>query len=79
MLKNAHPRGKIVPGTFKSIPYPHFSKTIEPTTFPEGRVSFQSWEVGGWCDDMILKFDFFENIWSDMSSELCLQVRIVIF
>ena len=27
---------------------------------------------------MILKLDYFENIWSDVHSKLCLQVRIVI-
>ena len=55
-------KGKNGPGTFKFILFPHFSeKNFEPTTFPGGRVSFQSWEVGGgWA--VILKFDYFENI-----------------
>ena len=53
-------------------------KKTEPTTFHGSRVSFQSWEVG-WCDPVILKLDYFHNIWSDMHSKLCFQVRIVIF
>ena len=43
-----------------------------------GKVSFQSWEVG-WCNPVILKLDYFENIWSDMHSKLCVQLRIAIF
>ena len=48
VLKIAQPRGKIAPGTFKFIFSLHFSeKNFEPTTYPGGRVSFQSLEVGG--------------------------------
>ena len=47
------------------------TKKFEPTPFPGGRVSFQSWEVkGGLCNSVILKFGYFENIWSDMHSKL---------
>ena len=35
-----------------------------------GRVNFQSWEVGGLCNTVILKLDYFENIWSDKHSKL---------
>ena len=43
VLKNAQPKGKIPPSTFKFILSPNFSeKKIEPTTSPGGRVSFQS-------------------------------------
>ena len=80
VLKNTQPRDKITTGTFKLILSPYYGeKKFEPTNFPRGRVSFQSWKVGGWCDAVILKLDYFENIWSDMHSKLCLQVRIVIF
>ena len=34
---------------------------------------------GGWYNPMILKFGYFENIWSDMYSKFCLQVTIIIF
>ena len=34
-------------------------KNISP---PGGRVSFQSWEVGGLFNPVILKLDYFENI-----------------
>ena len=48
MLKIAQPRGKIPPGTFKFILSLHFSeKNFEPITYTGGKVSFQSWEVGG--------------------------------
>ena len=51
-------------------------KKIEPTTYTGGRVSFQSWEVrGGWCDPMIFKLDYFENIWSKMHSKICLEKK----
>ena len=47
VLKIAQPRGKIAPGTFKFI-FPFIlEKNSEPTTYTGGRVSFQSWEVGG--------------------------------
>ena len=29
------------------------NKQTKPTTFPWNRVSFQSWEVGDWCDPVI--------------------------
>ena len=50
MLKIALPRSKIAPGTFKFILSLHFSEKISnlpPTPRTGGRVSFQSWEVGG--------------------------------
>ena len=35
----------------------------EQNTTPGGRVSFQSWEVeGGWCNPVILKLVYFENL-----------------
>ena len=71
LLINPQPRDKIAPGTFKFIlPLILAEKKIEPTIFPGGRVSFQSWEVWGWCDPLILKLDYFENILSDMHSKL---------
>ena len=62
-----------------SFPLILAKKKIGPTTFHVGRVSFQSWEVGGWCDPVILKLGYFENNWSDVQSKLCLQFKIVIF
>ena len=48
VLKITQPRGKHAPGTFNFILSLHFSEQIfEPTTYTGGRVSFQSWEVGG--------------------------------
>ena len=82
VLINAQPRGKISPGTFKFILSPHFSEKNSNFPPPPGvGYSFQSWGVSwwGWCNPMILKLDYFENIWSDMQCTiLCLQVRIVI-
>ena len=64
VLKIAQPRGKIAPGTFKFILFLHFSeKNFEPSTHTGGRVSFQSWKVRGvWCNPVIFKLDYFENI-----------------
>ena len=63
VLKIAQPRGKIDPGTFKFILSLHFSeKNSESTTYTGGRVSFQSWEVGGWCDPVIFELDYFLKI-----------------
>ena len=78
VLKIAQPRGIIALGTFKFILSLHFSGKI-PNLPPTPGVSFQSWEVGGGCDPVIFKMDYFENIWSDMHSQLCLQVRMAIF
>ena len=47
VLKNAQPRDKIAPGTFKFILSPHFSEKMRTYHLPRGRVSFQSWEVRG--------------------------------
>ena len=48
VLKHANPRDKIAPGTFKFILSPLvLEKKNDPTTFPLGRVSFQSWKVKG--------------------------------
>ena len=55
------------------------AKIFEPTTFPGARISFQSWEVRGLVQSHDFKFGYFENIWSDMQSKLCLQIRIAIF
>ena len=79
MLKIAQPSGKIAPGTFKFI-FP-LAKKFRTYHLHRGRVNFQSWEVGGggWCDPVIFKLDYFENILSDMHSKRCLQVIIVIF
>ena len=51
-------------------------KKNEPTTFP--RVG-QALKVRGEVNPVILKLDYFEYIWSDMHSKLCLQLTIVIF
>ena len=62
VLKNMQPRDKIATGSFRGHPFPSlWQKNFEPTTFPRGRVSFQSLE-GGWCDPVILKLDDFENM-----------------
>ena len=69
-------KGKIAPGTFK-LTFP-LNLAGKNRTFylPGGRGRFQSWEVGrGWCNPVILKIDYFENISGDMHSKLCLQVR----
>ena len=71
VLKNRHQRGKIAPGNFfKFILSAHFSekKIWACTTYSWHRVSFQGWEVGGWCNHVILEFVYFTNIWSDMYS-----------
>ena len=47
VLKNTQRRGKIAPRTFKFILPFILAKKIELTTYPGGRVSFQSWEAGG--------------------------------
>ena len=81
VLKITQPRGKIAPGTFKFILELslHFSEKFRAYPYTGGRVSFQRWEVrGGWCDPVIFELDYFENIWSDMHSQVCLQVRMAI-
>ena len=40
--KKTQPRDKIATGTFQFILSPHYGEKIEPSTFPRGRVSFQS-------------------------------------
>ena len=47
------------------------AKKNRPYHLPLGLGKLQSWEVGGWCDPVILKLDYFETIRSDM--------KIVIF
>ena len=42
-------------------PFPSFSRKKNRTyTSSRGRISFKTWEVGGWCNPVILKFVFFK-------------------
>ena len=59
------PRGKSAPHTFNFILSPHFSKKKnESTTFPRGRVIFQSWAVKGIVLSYDLKIQLFKKEWS---------------
>ena len=79
VLKNAQQRGKLLwVSLIKFILSLNFSENISNLPTTPGRVSFQSWEVGGgWCNpwfNNLVILEIFEVICS-----LCLQVRIVIF
>ena len=80
MLKIAQPRGKIAPGNFKFILSLHFSEKISnlPPT-PEVGQAFKVGRSGVGVILWFLNWIILRNIWSDMHSKLCLQVRMAIF
>ena len=76
----AQPRGKIATGTFKFILSLHFSEKI-PNLPPTPGVgwAFKVGRSGGLVRSRDFWIGYFENIWSGMHSQVCLQVRMAIF
>ena len=79
MIKNTQPKGNIARRTFKLLLSPYCSQKLKPPPPPGGRVNFKDNRSGASCYPAILQFGYFENIWSDMYSKLCVQVQLHVF
>ena len=74
--QNRTAKGQNCSGYLQVHPFPSFwRKNSESTAYTGGRVSFQSWEVGGLVRSPDFWIGYFENIWSDMHSQVCCKLE----